>query len=90
VGNTPDYWGNSYFNDTYWTQDGYKSYAGYCTDIWFNEGLNFIERHKDEPFFCYIPTNAPHAPFLVEPDYSITSEARRLGFGREYHSHFYD
>ncbi|MEM7033824.1 MAG: arylsulfatase [Chloroflexota bacterium] len=70
VGNTPDYWGNSYFNDTYWTQDGYKSYSGYCTDIWFNEGLNFIERHKDEPFFCYIPTNAPHGPFLVEPDYS--------------------
>ena len=70
IGNTPDYWGNSYFNDTYWTQDGYKSYSGYCTDIWFNEGLNFIERHKDEPFFCYIPTNAPHGPFLVEPEYS--------------------
>jgi len=70
VGNTPDYWGNSYFNDTYWTQNGYKSYAGYCTDIWFNEGLGFIQRHKDEPFFCYIPTNAPHGPFLVDPDYS--------------------
>ena len=85
VGNTPDYWGNSYFNDTYWTQDGYKSYAGYCTDIWFNEGLNFIERHKDEPFFCYIPTNAPHAPFLVEPDYSkpyldLVSNEKRANF----------
>ncbi len=74
VGNTADYWGNNYFNDTYWTHsqraEGYQAFDGYCTDIWFNEGLKFIERHKDEPFFCYIPTNAPHGPFLVERDYS--------------------
>ncbi|MEM7537302.1 MAG: arylsulfatase [Chloroflexota bacterium] len=80
VGQTPDYWGNNYFDDTYWThnipdkntpgKDGYTPYDGYCTDIWFNEGLRFIERHKDKPFFCYISTNAPHSPFLVDPIYS--------------------
>lgn len=70
IGNTADYWGNNYFDDTYWTRDGYRAYEGYCTDIWFNEGLRFIERHKDQPFFCYIPTNAPHSPHLVEPRYS--------------------
>ena len=70
IGNTLDYWGNNYFDDIYWTNNGYQSYSGYCTDIWFREGLAFIERHKDEPFFCYIPTNAPHSPHLVAPRYS--------------------
>ena len=70
VGNTPDYWGNKYFDDTYWTHNGYRSFDGYCTDVWFREALKFIDRHKDEPFFCYIPTNAPHTPHLVERNFS--------------------
>ena len=70
IGNTPDYWGNKYFDDTYWTQDGYRKYEGYCTDIWFAEALQFIERNRDRPFFCYIPTNAPHWPHLVPPSFS--------------------
>ena len=74
IGNTPDYWGNKYFDDTYWThdpaQDGYKQYEGYCTDIWFAEALSFIEENKERPFFCYIPTNAPHWPHLVPPAFS--------------------
>ena len=75
IGNTADYWGNNYFDDTYWThssdkESGYQKYDGYCTDIWFNEGLKFIKRHQNEPFFCYIPTNAPHTPLLVDPAFS--------------------
>jgi len=70
IGNTADYWGNNYFDDTYWTGESYQAFDGYCTDVWFNEGLKFIERHKEQPFFCYIPTNAPHRPHLVEPRYS--------------------
>ena len=70
IGNTPDYWGNKYFDDTYWTRDGYQKYEGYCTDIWFAEALSFIERNRERPFFCYIPTNAPHWPHLVPPAFS--------------------
>jgi arylsulfatase A-like enzyme len=74
VGTTPDYWGNDYFDDTYWTHrdgiDGYVPYRGYCTDVWFDEALRFIERHRDEPFFCYLSPNAPHMPWLVPPEYS--------------------
>ncbi|MEZ4861178.1 MAG: arylsulfatase [Caldilineaceae bacterium] len=85
IGNTADYWGNNYFDDTYWTQTGYRTYQGYCTDIWFNEGLHFIERHRDRPFFCYIPTNAPHSPHLVAPRYSdpylaVTPHAERAKY----------
>ena len=70
VGQTPDYWGNSYFDDSYWDGKSHRRYEGYCTDVWFREALNFIERNRQTPFFCYIPTNAPHSPHLVDPRYS--------------------
>ena len=70
VSQTPDYWGNSYFDDSYWDGKDFRRFEGYCTDVWFQQGLKFIERNRDRPFFCYIPTNAPHAPHLVEPSYS--------------------
>jgi arylsulfatase A-like enzyme len=69
IGQTPDYWGNDYFDDTYYDQGVPKKFTGYCTDVWFRLGLDFIERHQDEPFVCYIPTNAPHSPFQVEERY---------------------
>ncbi|MDP7579301.1 MAG: arylsulfatase [SAR202 cluster bacterium] len=70
VGNTPDYWGNDYFDDTYCANGVWTKYPGYCTDVWFDLGIDFIERHKDEPFFCYIATNAPHVPHIVDPKYT--------------------
>ena len=70
VGNTPDYWGNCYFNDSYWTGEKHQRFEGYCTDVWFQQGSAFIERHQDQPFFCMISTNAPHSPHLVDPLFS--------------------
>lgn len=43
---------------------------GYCTDIYFDEAAKFIERHKSEPFFLYVPTNAPHSPLIVDDRYA--------------------
>ena len=85
VGQTPDYWGNNYFDDSYWDGEGHSRYEGYCTDIWFQEALKFIERNRNKPFFCYIPTNAPHGPFLVDPVYSdpyvpVTPHQKRANF----------
>ncbi|MEL7119128.1 MAG: arylsulfatase [Bacteroidota bacterium] len=65
----PDYWGNDYFDDTYWHNGVSKQYEGYCTDVFFSEALKFIEKNKDKPFFCYISTNAPHGPLNVPKDY---------------------
>jgi len=70
IGQTPDYWGNSYFDDSYWNGVEHTRYEGYCTDVWFQEALKFIERNQKERFFCYIPTNAPHSPHLVDPAFS--------------------
>lgn len=69
VGQGPDYWGNDYFDDTYWHNDVLQKYEGYCTDIFYAEALNFIEDNKDEPFFCYISSNAPHAPYNLPKEY---------------------
>ncbi|MFT7162050.1 MAG: arylsulfatase A-like enzyme [Bacteroidia bacterium] len=70
IGNTNDYWDNDYFDDHYYDNGEYKPFEGYCTDVWFNEAKSFIDSKKDEPFFCYIATNAPHGPLYVEDKYS--------------------
>ena len=64
VGQTPDYWGNDCFDDTYFVNDIPRKFSGYCTDIWFNEAMRFAERSKKagKPFFIYLATNAPHDP----------------------------
>lgn len=69
VGQTPDFWGNNYFDDTYFHNSKPVAHEGYCTDVWFEEALKFIEQSKDKPFFAYISTNAPHSPYLVAERY---------------------
>ncbi|NIJ45490.1 arylsulfatase A-like enzyme [Wenyingzhuangia heitensis] len=66
---TPDYWGNTYFNDTYFHNGKPQKYEGYCTDVFFNEATRFITENKNKPFFCYIATNAPHGPYNVPVEY---------------------
>ena len=69
VGQTPDFWGNNYFDDTYFHNGQPRAHEGYCTDVWFDEAMRHIEAVKDEPFFVYLATNAPHSPYLVPEKY---------------------
>jgi arylsulfatase A-like enzyme len=66
-----DYWTNDYFADTYLNGDRWKKFDGYCTDVWFDEAMSFMisvaaDAGGSKPFFVYLPTNAPHGPYLVE------------------------
>ena len=72
VGELSDYWGNNYFDDTYWVNEKPQRFEGYCTDIWFRETQSFIERQMngDKPFFIYLATNAPHGPHYVDEKYA--------------------
>ena len=76
VGQTPDFWGNNYFDDTYFHNGAPVEHAGYCTDVWFDEAIRFIEgcadrqAGTDTPFFVYLATNAPHSPYLVSEEYA--------------------
>ncbi len=42
---------------------------GYCTNVYFDEALEFIDRSvgRQQPFFAYIATNAPHSPYHDVP-----------------------
>jgi len=69
VGQSPDYWNNDYFDDTYFHNGKPVQHEGYCTDVWFKEARRFIDASKYQPFFCYISTNAPHSPYHVPQKY---------------------
>ncbi|MDD7985371.1 arylsulfatase [Lentisphaera marina] len=66
---TPDYYGNDYFDDTYMVNGQWKKFKGYCTDIWFDEAIEFIKQSHDKPFFAYISPNAPHTPLNCPEEY---------------------
>ena len=76
VGQASDHWGNDYFDDTYervrpGSRKGtFEKFDGYCTDIWFREGMRFISENQKGPFFLYIATNAPHGPYRVDPKWA--------------------
>lgn len=69
VGQTPDFWNNDYFDDTYFRNGIPEKFKGYCTDVWFNETIKYIEDQTDKPFFAYLALNAPHGPFNVPQEY---------------------
>ena len=70
VGEIPDYWDNDNFTATYLRNGACEQHSCYCTDVWFNEAMQFMETDRETPFFCYISTNAPHGPFNVHEKYS--------------------
>ena len=69
IGQTPDRPGSYFDPKLYRGGEAYPS-KGYCTDIFFDEALAFIEGNKDEPFFVFIPTNAPHDPLEISDEYA--------------------
>ncbi len=80
VGQGPDYWMNDYFDDTYYHNGKEQKYEGYCTDVFFDEAMDFIDKNKDRPFFCYLATNAPHGPYNVpEFYYNMYGETKHEG-----------
>ncbi len=70
VGQTPDFWGNDYFDDSFRHNGRIETYSGYCTDVFFTNAMKFIEANKSRPFFAYIPTNAPHSPYNIADSFS--------------------
>ncbi len=60
---------SSYFDPVLWHNGEQESYAGYCSDIFTDNALEFIEKNKSAPFFCYLSFNAPHTPLQVPDKY---------------------
>ena len=46
-----------------------KTYEGYCTDVFAEAAMRFMEENRERPFFAYVATNAPHTPLEVPEDW---------------------
>ena len=60
---------SSYFNPVLWHNGLQESFSGYCSDIFADQAIRFIERNTANPFFCYLAFNAPHTPLQVPEKY---------------------
>ncbi len=43
--------------------------SGYCSDVFTEEMLAFIDKNSEKPFFAYLAFNAPHTPLQVPEKY---------------------
>ncbi|WP_425235304.1 arylsulfatase [Ulvibacterium sp.] len=59
----------SYFDPVLWQNGKQEAYTGYCSDIFTDQAIRFIEKSKSDPFFCYLSFNAPHTPLQVPQEY---------------------
>jgi arylsulfatase A-like enzyme len=60
---------SSYFEPVLWYNGEQKTYDGYCSDIFADEAVAFIEQNQEKSFFCYLSFNAPHTPLQVPEEY---------------------
>jgi arylsulfatase A-like enzyme len=60
---------DSHFNPVLLKNQVETKFKGYRTDILFDEAMKFIEQHKEQPFFIYLPTYSPHGPLKVPEKY---------------------
>ncbi|AWW00734.1 sulfatase family protein [Arcticibacterium luteifluviistationis] len=51
----------------------------YTTKTYTEKAIDFIETHKAEPFFLYLPHNMPHVPLYVSEDFEGTSNRGLYG-----------
>jgi arylsulfatase A-like enzyme len=75
--------GNKYFDPVIRHNGSFVRTEGFCTDVFFTAALGWMRQVKDRdaPFFAYITTNAPHAPYFA-PEKNVR-RFTELGFGRE-------
>jgi arylsulfatase A-like enzyme len=64
VGHTSGHWGE-YF-DAPLEEDGRMiATSGYIVDYCTTRAVQFIERHAQQPFFCFVPFTTPHSPWAA-------------------------
>ena len=79
IGSVPDYWGNDYFDDVYYLGDERQKMEGYCTDVFFDDAMNWMDQvlQDRDPFLLCLMLNAPHGPFNA-PEERVASVAERV------------
>jgi arylsulfatase A-like enzyme len=72
--------GNKYFDPAILHNGKFEKTSGYCTDLFYAQATRWIDeqRRGEKPFFAYIPTNAPHAPYVARPEDKALYEGKGL------------
>ncbi|MFM8708758.1 MAG: sulfatase-like hydrolase/transferase, partial [Planctomycetia bacterium] len=61
-------------------KDAYFDAQGnYLSDRLTDEVLAFVEKHRDRPFFAYLPDHAVHAPYDPKPELLAKYETKLVG-----------
>lgn len=71
---------NKYFDPVIRHNGKFVKTRGFCTDIFFSAAMGWIKQASanEKPFFAYITTNAPHAPFVCKE--SDAKRFKKMGF----------
>ncbi|MCA9149832.1 MAG: sulfatase [Planctomycetales bacterium] len=64
----------------WWRQTTPLSVKGYNTDLLTEHAIEFIESHRDRPFFLYLPHTAIHFPWQAPSDTDPATH-RQVGLG---------
>lgn len=80
TGSCADAPGNKYFDPVIRHNGTFEKTRGYCTDVFFSQATRWMDeqRKKGIPFFAYLPTNAPHAPYICPKEYQAMYEGKGL------------
>ena len=76
-GDAPD---NKYFDPTILHNGTFEKTRGYCTDVFYEKATQWMDQQRKakQPFFAYIPTNAPHGPYIARPEDKALYEGKGL------------
>jgi arylsulfatase A-like enzyme len=67
-GYTSGHWGD-YFDAPLEHNGVMVETKGYIVDVCTDRAIEFIERNRARPFFCYLPLTTPHTPWAVPTEY---------------------
>ncbi len=69
---------NNYFNTSLTHNGKTVKTKGFITDVITDACMNWISAKKEEPFFAYVPYNAPHSPMQIPDSYFDKYKAKGL------------
>ena len=70
--------GSDYFDPILFHNGVQRRFQSYVTDVVVDEAIRWIGAGDGRPFFVYVPTNAPHSPYLVPDTYREPYAAQGL------------
>jgi len=76
IGQSPDYWGNSYMNPTLWHNGKWVKSEGFCTELFIQQAMLWSHKESEKPFFAFIPLNVAHKPWTVKQEWRETLKLR--------------